>query len=77
MVQEAAAVITDRFTSKVVGLVVVALALIIDVSFLVLASPEARQKPGFAAIVIVPSLPILAYGIYLLRRADRLKEEDE
>jgi hypothetical protein len=77
MIQERRAVITDRFTAKVLGLLVVVFALLIDVSMFVFVEPEVRQKPGFAAIVIVPSLPILAFGVYLLRRAARLREDED
>ena len=38
---------------------------------------EAKAKPGFAFIVLVPSLPFIGVGVYLLRRAERLKEDDE
>ena len=69
--------INDRFTAKVIGLVLVIFALLIDASFFMLSAPEAKAKPGFALIVIVPSLPFIGFGIYLLRRADRMKREDD
>lgn len=68
--------IKDRFTAKVIGLVLVIFSLLIDASFFMFSKPEARQKPGFALIVILPSLPFIGLGLYLLRRADRLKDED-
>jgi lipopolysaccharide export LptBFGC system permease protein LptF len=69
-------VIKDRFTAKVLGLLLIVFALLIDASFFMLSKPEAKQKPGFAFIVVIPSLPFIAFGAYLLRRADRMKEED-
>ena len=69
--------INDRFTARVLGLVIILFALIIDASFFMLSAPEAKAKPGFAFIVIVPSLPFFGIGIYLLRRAERMKSDDD
>lgn len=69
--------INDRFTAKVLGLVLIVFSILIDASFFLFSKPEARQKPGFALIVILPSLPFVAAGVLLLRRADRMKDEDE
>ena len=69
--------INDRFTAKVIGLVIILFALLIDASFFMLSKPEAKAKPGFALIIIVPSLPFIALGIYLLRKGDRLKEDED
>ena len=69
--------IEDRFTARVLGLLLVVLALIIDVSMFVFVQPEVRAKPGFPLLVIVPSLPIFAFGVALLRRASKLKESED
>ena len=69
--------INDRFTAKVIGLVLILFALLIDASFFMLSAPEAKAKPGFALIVIIPSLPFIGIGVYLLRKAERLKQEDD
>lgn len=69
--------INDRFTAKVLGLVIILMALLIDASFFMLAKPEAKAKPGFAFIILVPSLPFIGAGIYLLRRAERLKNDED
>jgi lipopolysaccharide export LptBFGC system permease protein LptF len=69
--------INDRFTARVLGLVIILFALLIDASFFMLSKPEAKAKPGFAFIVLVPSLPFIGIGAYLLRRAERLKDDDE
>jgi hypothetical protein len=71
------AVITDRFTARVLGLLLLALGLLIDVSCFVFVRPETRAKPGYAFVVIVPSLPIFAIGAWLLRRAERMKDEEQ
>ena len=69
--------ITDRLTAKVIGLLIIVLAMLIDVSCFIFVKPEVRAKPGFAAIVIVPSLPFFVGGAVLLRRAGRLKEDED
>ena len=69
--------INDRFTAKVIGLVTILFALLIDASFFMFSKAEAKAKPGFALIVIVPSLPFIGFGIYLLRKGERMKEEDD
>lgn len=69
--------ITDRLTAKVIGLLIILLAMLIDVSCFIFVKPEVRAKPGFAAIVIVPSLPFFVAGLVLLRRAGRLKEDED
>lgn len=68
--------ISDRFTAKVLGLGLVLFTLLIDLSFLMFAKPELRQRPGFFVLVIVPSLPFILGGIHLLRRAERMKEDE-
>jgi hypothetical protein len=72
-----APVITDRMTAKVLGLLLLVFPMLIDVSCFIFTPAENRQRPGFAALVIVPSLPFFGIGIYLLKRADRLKEDDD
>ena len=69
--------INDRFTAKVLGLVIILFALIIDASFFMLSKPEAKAKPGFAFIVLVPSLPFIGIGAYLLRKGERMKADDD
>jgi lipopolysaccharide export LptBFGC system permease protein LptF len=69
--------INDRFTAKVLGLVIIIFALLIDASFFMLSKPEAKAKPGFAIIVLVPSLPFIGIGLYLLRRGERMKREED
>ena len=69
--------ITDRFTARVLGMLVLVFALIIDVSCLVLSRPETRAKPSFFVVVLGPSLPLFALGAYLLRKANRMKESRE
>lgn len=69
--------INDRFTAKVIGLVLIVFALLIDASFFMLSKPEQKAKPGFAFIIIIPSLPFVGFGAYLIRKADRMKSEDD
>jgi hypothetical protein len=70
-------VITDRFTAKVLGALVLVMTFLIDVSCFIFTKPEIRSRPTFPLVVIVPSLPIVALGVYLLWRANRLKAEDD
>lgn len=68
--------ITDRFTARVLGAVVLLMAVVIDVGCFVFTKPEIRQRPTFPLVVLVPSIPLFGLGIYLLCRANRLKAED-
>lgn len=68
--------INDRFTARVLGVIVISFALLIDASFFMFSKPEAKEKPGFALIVILPSLPFVVLGAYLLRRAERMKDSE-
>ena len=69
--------ITVRLTARVLGVVVLLLALLIDTSCFMFARPETRQSPRFAVVVMVPSLPLFLIGALLLRRAARMKDDDE
>jgi hypothetical protein len=70
-------VITDRFTARVLGALVLVITALIDVSCFLFTRPEVRVRPSFPLVVIVPSLPLVALGVYLLRKASRLKAEDD
>jgi hypothetical protein len=70
-------VITDRFTARVLGSIVLIMTLLIDLSCFIFTKPEISHRPTFPLVVIVPSLPLVAFGVYLLRRASRLKVEDD
>ena len=69
--------ITDRLTARVLGALLLVLPLIIDLSCMLLSPAEVRQRPGFSLVVIVPSLPFFVFGALLLRRAGKLKEDEE
>jgi hypothetical protein len=69
--------ITDRMTAKVLGLVVLMLALLIDTSCFIFARPETRANPRFTVVVVVSSLPMFLIGGLLLRKASRMKEDPE
>jgi len=69
--------INDRFTAKVLGLVIILFALLIDASFFMLSKPEQKAKPGFAFIILIPSLPFVGAGIYLLRKGEKMKADDD
>lgn len=69
--------ITDRMTAKVLGLLVLLLALLIVVSCFMFARPETRQNPRFTGVVLVLSLPMLAVGGLLIRKASRMKDDSD
>lgn len=70
------AVFNDPFTARVVGAVTIIMTLLIDISCLMFTRPEISQRPSFPLVVLVPSLPLFAFGIYLFRRASRMKAEE-
>jgi hypothetical protein len=70
-------VITDRFTARVLGAVVLLMTFLVDVGCFMFTRPELRSRPSFPLVVLVPSLPLVAFGVYLLWKAGRLKEEEE
>ena len=69
--------LTDRMTAKVLGVVVLLLALLIDTSCFMFSRPETRGSVRFAAVVMVPSLPLFLIGSLLLRKASRMKDDED
>jgi hypothetical protein len=69
--------LTDRMTARVLGLLVLALTFLIVTSCFIFARPEIRGTARYAVVVIVPSLPLVAVGLLLLRKASRMKEDEE
>jgi hypothetical protein len=77
MIQEPGAMITDRLTAKVLGFLLLVLPFIIDVSCVMFAKPEVRARSGFVLAIVLPSLPLFALGAYLMRKGNRLKDDEE
>ena len=69
--------ITDRMTAKVLGYIVLLMAVLVDSTCFVFARPETRQNTRFAVIVAVTSIPMFVVGALLLRKASRMKDDDE
>jgi hypothetical protein len=69
--------ITDRMTARVLGLLVLSLTFLIVTSCFIFARPETRGTARYAVVVLVPSLPLVALGAFLLRKASRMKEEED
>jgi hypothetical protein len=67
-------VITDRLTARVLGLLLLVMGVIIDVSCLVFVKPELRSQPPFVVMVLLPSIPIFVIGVRLLQKAQKLKD---
>jgi hypothetical protein len=68
--------ITDRMTAKVLGYIVLLMALLVDSTCFIFARPETRHNPRFAVIVLVTSLPMFLVGALLLRKASRMTDEE-
>ena len=71
-----APVINDRLSTRVLGAMLLILTFIIDVSCFVFTKPEVRNA-RFPLIVLLPSLPLLALGVWLLRRGARMPEDED
>ena len=69
--------ITDRFTARVLGAVILIMTFLIDVSCFIFTKPEIRSRASFPLVVLVPSLPLVAVAYYLFRRAAKLKADDD
>jgi hypothetical protein len=68
--------ITDRMTAKVLGYVVLLMAVLVDSTCFVFARPETRNNPRFAAVVVITSIPMYLVGALLLRKASRMKDDE-
>jgi hypothetical protein len=66
--------LTDRLTTRVLGLLFLFLPFLIDASALIFTRPEARTV-RMAVVIIGPSLPLFLIGLWLLRKAARMKED--
>ncbi|HVH44066.1 MAG TPA: hypothetical protein VM925_17065 [Labilithrix sp.] len=69
--------LTDRFTARVLGAIVLIMTVLIDVSCFIFTKPEIRGRATFPLVVLVPSLPLFAASFWLFRRAARLKVEED
>ncbi|MBX3230763.1 MAG: hypothetical protein KIT84_00990 [Labilithrix sp.] len=66
--------LTDRFTAKVLGGVVVVMTVLIDVSCFIFTRPEVSHRPTFPLFLLFLSLPMIGAAVYFFRRAKTLKE---
>lgn len=69
--------LTDRFTARVLGAVVLVMTILIDVSCFLFTKPEISHRPTFPLVVLVPSLPLFALSYWLFRQAAKLKADDD
>jgi uncharacterized membrane protein len=67
--------ITDRMTARVLGLIVLVLALIIDVTCFLFARPETRESSRYVVVVAVTSAPLFLVGGLLLLKGSRMKDD--
>jgi H+/Cl- antiporter ClcA len=67
--------ITDRTTARVLGVVVLFMAVLIDTTCFLFARPETRQNPRFAVVVLVSSVPMFVIGALLWRKGSRMRDD--
>jgi hypothetical protein len=70
-------VITDRFTARILGAVVLLMTFTIDVGSFMFTKPELRSRATFPLLVLIPSLPLALAGVWLLRKSSRLPDEED
>jgi hypothetical protein len=68
-------VISDAFTARVIGSVVVLFVLIIDVSMSMFSRPAGSPLFPFALYASLPSLPFIIGGAVLVARAKRFDKK--
>jgi hypothetical protein len=68
-------VISDAFTARVIGSVVVLFVLLIDVSMAMFSRAPGSPLFPFAFYASLPSLPFIIFGIVLIARAKRYDEK--
>ena len=69
--------IADRMTAKVLGYIVLLMAVLVVSTCFVFARPETRTNTRFAVVVLVSSIPMFVVGGLLLRKASRMKDDDD
>jgi lipopolysaccharide export LptBFGC system permease protein LptF len=68
-------VISDAYTARVVGLVMIFFVVIIDVSMSMFSRVPGSPVFPFALYASLPSVPFLAIGTYLIVRAKRFDKD--
>jgi len=69
--------IKDAMTAKVMGLLLIVLPLIINTTIMVSARQLGETSPRFFLVALVPSLPFLALGTWLIRRGYSMNDPKE
>lgn len=69
--------LTDRFTARVLGAIVLVMAVLIDVSCFIFTKPEIRSRATFPLVVLIPSLPVFAASYWLFRKSAQLKDDGD
>ncbi len=71
--------IKDRLTASVLGLVIIVFSVLIDVSILILTPKDSIRvsRGAFLLLTVVPSLPFILAGGWLLRKAKSLPDESD
>lgn len=70
------AVIEDRMTARILGVLFILMPLIVVVSTWVMTPKESRGT-RLLGLVVVPSVPFALFGGWLLKRAPSLPESEE
>lgn len=69
--------LTDRFTAKVLGAIVLVMTILIDISCFIFTKPEIRGRATFPLVVLLPSLPLFAASYWLFRKSAHLKDSGD
>ncbi len=69
--------IKDPMTAKVLGLLFIVIPLIINTTIMVGARQIGETSPRFFLVALVPSLPLMALGTWLIRRGYSMRDPEE
>jgi hypothetical protein len=69
-------VITDRFTARVLGAIVLLMAACIVIGCFFFTKPEIVHRPTFPLVVLASALPLVGLALWLFRKAGRLRDDE-
>lgn len=69
--------ISDQFTAKLLGAIILLMVFTIDVGCFFFTKPEISHRSTFPLVVLIPSILPVLFATYLFRRASRMKPEQD
>lgn len=69
--------ITDQFTAKLLGAIVLLMVFTIDVGCFFFTKPEISHRPTFPLVVLVPSILPALFAAHLFRKASKMKADQD